>query len=133
MESNSWGFLLVLFFFHFPWKVASWATFIVAGGNPWPPPLNDSPTFWLEPPLVCHCKEYPGGAMEYYIIDSVHLGSKEIFRVRAGRWRVCILRCGSRGKDAGGVRTLPPHPEMMTCSFLIQLVFCKKNFVVYWC
>ena len=50
--------------------------------------------------------------MEYYIIDSVHLGSKEIFRARAGRWRVCVLRCGSRGKDAGGVRTLPPpHPR----------------------
>ena len=65
--------------------------------------------------------------MEYYIIDSVHLGSKEIFRVRAGRWRVCILRCGSRGKDAGGFAPSPPHPEMMTCSFLIQLVFCKKK------
>ena len=49
--------------------------------------------------------------MEYCIIDSVHLGSKEIFRVRAGRWRVCILRCGSRGKDAGGVRALPPPPR----------------------
>ena len=23
-------------------------------------------------------------------------------------------------------------PEM-TCGFLIQLVFCKKNYVVYWC
>ena len=65
--------------------------------------------------------------MEYYIIDSVHLASKEIFRVRAGRWRVCVLRCGSRGKDAGGVCTLPPTPKMMTCSFLIQLVFCKKK------
>ena len=50
--------------------------------------------------------------MEYYIIDSVHLGSKEIFRVIAARWRVCVFRCGSRGKDAGGgLRTLPPHPR----------------------
>ena len=46
----------------------------------------------------------------------------------------CFLlsrRCrgGSRGR-VQEVRT--PSPEM-TCGFLIQLVFCKKNYVVYWC
>ena len=43
-----------------------------------------------------------------------------------------LLRGGSRGR-VQGVRTHPP-PEM-TCSFVIQLVFCKKihiNYVVYW-
>ena len=32
-----------------------------------------------------------------------------------------------------GVHPPPPTPDM-ACSFLIQLVFCKKkNYVVYWC
>ena len=35
-----------------------------------------------------------------------------------------MIRGGSRGR-VQGVRT-PPPPEM-TCSFLIQLVFCKKT------
>ena len=35
-----------------------------------------------------------------------------------------------QGEGAGGAT--PPPPEM-TCGFLIQLVFCKKNYVVYWC
>ena len=26
-----------------------------------------------------------------------------------------------------------PPPTEMTCGFLIQRVFCKKNYVVYWC
>ena len=45
---------------------------------------------------------------------------------------VLISRGGSRGK-VRGVR--PPHPPSleMTCAFLMQLVFCKKNYVVYWC
>ena len=35
----------------------------------------------------------------------------------------------------GGSRCEPPPPPPdMACSFLIQLVFCKKkNYVVYWC
>ena len=34
----------------------------------------------------------------------------------------------------GGCRgNAPPPPPEMTCGFLIQLVFCKKNPVVYWC
>ena len=35
----------------------------------------------------------------------------------------------------GGCRGCAPPPPIfdITCSFLIQLVFCKKNFVVYWC
>ena len=49
---------------------------------------------------------------------------------------LCALLCvfvfahmgGSRGR-VQGVRT--PHPPEMTCGFLIQLVFCKKNYVVY--
>ena len=65
--------------------------------------------------------------MEYYIIDSVHVGSKEIFRVRAGKWRVCVLTGGSRGKVQGVRTPPPPNPKMMTCSFLIQLVFCQKR------
>ena len=48
------------------------------------------------------------GRMEYYIIDSVHVGSKEIFRVRAGRLRVWVIRGGSRGKVQGGLH--PPNP-----------------------
>ena len=40
------------------------------------------------------------------------------------------------GADLGGgcrgCAPPPPTPEM-TCGFLIQLVFCKKNYVVYWC
>ena len=45
------------------------------------------------------------------------------------------LRGGSRGR-VQGLRTPPPPspPAEMTCSFLIQLVFCqKKNYLVYWC
>ena len=47
-------------------------------------------------------------------------------------------RGGSRGRvqgvrgGGGGGRPPPPPPEM-TCGFLIQLVFCKKNYVVCWC
>ena len=33
----------------------------------------------------------------------------------------------------GGCRGCAPPPPEMTCGFLIQLVFCKKNYVVYWC
>ena len=40
-----------------------------------------------------------------------------------------VTRGGSRGRVQG---CAPPPPEM-TCGFLIQLVFCKKNYVVYWC
>ena len=32
----------------------------------------------------------------------------------------------------GGCRGCAPPPPEMTCGFLIQLVFCKKNYVVYW-
>ena len=39
------------------------------------------------------------------------------------------LRGGSRGR-VQGVST--PPPPGMTCGFLTQVVFCKKN-VVYWC
>ena len=36
------------------------------------------------------------------------------------------------GEGAGGAH--PPPPPEMTCSFLIQLVFCKKkNYEGYWC
>ena len=36
--------------------------------------------------------------------------------------------------EGAGVRIPPPPPLEMTCGFLIQLVFCKKeNYVVYWC
>ena len=44
------------------------------------------------------------------------------------------FRGGSRGR-VQGVRTPTPPPPLpeMTCGFLIQLVFCKKNYVVYWC
>ena len=38
-ESNGQGFLLVLFFFYFPIKVAR--------ENPRPPALNDNPANWL--------------------------------------------------------------------------------------
>ena len=41
------------------------------------------------------------------------------------------IRGGSRGRVQ---RLRTPTPPEMTCSFLIQLVFCKKkNYVVYWC
>ena len=33
----------------------------------------------------------------------------------------------------GGCRGNAPPPPEMTCGFLIQLVFCKKKPVVYWC
>ena len=49
--------------------------------------------------------------MEYYIIDSVHVGSKEIFRVRAGRLRVWVIRGGSRGKVQGGLHPPPTPPR----------------------
>ena len=40
---------------------------------------------------------------------------------------VLQLLTGSPGADlGGGCRGFPPPPEM-TCGFLIQLVFCKKN------
>ena len=42
-KSNSYGFLLVLFIFYFLLKVAGDHVHVVAGGNPRPPPLNDSP------------------------------------------------------------------------------------------
>ena len=35
------------------------------------------------------------------------------------------------GEGAGGAH--PPPLLEMTRGFLIQLVFCKKNYVVYWC
>ena len=35
-----------------------------------------------------------------------------------------LVKGGSRGGGAGGAH--PPHPEM-TCGFIIQLVFCKKE------
>ena len=41
-ESNSYGFLLVLFFFYFPLKVAR-GQVLTSGEKPRPPPLNDSP------------------------------------------------------------------------------------------
>ena len=39
------------------------------------------------------------------------------------------------GADLGGgcEGCAPPPPPEMTCGFLIQLVFCKKNYVAYWC
>ena len=39
------------------------------------------------------------------------------------------------GADLGGVcrGCTPPPPPEVTCSFLIQLVFSKKDYVVYWC
>ena len=48
-------------------------------------------------------------------------------RFKSGR---CRDRGGSRGR-VQGVHT--PLPTEMTCGFLIQLVFCQKNYVVYWC
>ena len=42
----------------------------------------------------------------------------------------CRDRGGSRER-VQGVHTSPPTE--MTCGFLIQLVFCQKNYVVYWC
>ena len=40
---------------------------------------------------------------------------------------------GQAGADLrGGCRGCAPPPPEMTCGFLIQLVFCKKNYVVYW-
>ena len=40
----------------------------------------------------------------------------------------------NRGGSRGGCRRCaPPPPLQMTCGFLIQPVFCKKNYVVYWC
>ena len=52
----------------------------------------------------------------------------------SSRWLLVLFRGGSRGR-VQGVRTPPPPPPEMTCGFLIQLVFCKKNnsYVVYWC
>ena len=54
-------------------------------------------------------------------------------------YQSCFLPCtprlrrgGSRVRVRGGGRTPPLLPEM-TCGFLIQLVFYKKNYVVYWC
>ena len=41
------------------------------------------------------------------------------------------LRGGSRGRVQGVSGGGPPPPGM-TCGFLTQVVFCKKN-VVYWC
>ena len=42
-------------------------------------------------------------------------------------------RCFISGADLGeGCRGCAPSPEI-TCGFLIQLVFCKKKTVVYWC
>ena len=50
-------------------------------------------------------------------------------RLTAVKYLIC--RGGSRGR-VQGVRT-PSPPLEMTCGFLIQLVFCKKSYVVYWC
>ena len=38
-----------------------------------------------------------------------------------------------RGGSRGRVQEVRIPPPKMTCGFLIQLVFCKKNYVVYWC
>ena len=43
-----WSFLLFYFSCIFIWKYPG-ATFTVAGGNPLPPPLKDSPVLWLSP------------------------------------------------------------------------------------
>ena len=58
---------------------------------------------------------------------------KIYYSVKPVKYNVeCHVRGGSRGR-VQGVSPPPPPPEM-TCSFLIQLVFCKKkNYVVYWC
>ena len=55
----------------------------------------------------------------------------------------CVLWCfpkvrthAESGADLGGGcrGCAPPLPTYeMTCGFLIQLAFCKKNYVVYWC
>ena len=37
------------------------------------------------------------------------------------------------GGGCRGCAPPPPPPPEMTCGFLIQLVFCKKKTVVYWC
>ena len=37
------------------------------------------------------------------------------------------------GRGRRGAHSPPPPPLEMTCSFLIQLVFCKKKNVVYCC
>ena len=42
------------------------------------------------------------------------------------------VQMGPRGRSRGRVQGVPIPPEM-TCSFLIQRVFCKKKKVVYWC
>ena len=48
--------------------------------------------------------------------------------------RVKALRNTNTGADLGGrFRGYAPPPPEKTYGFLIQLVFCKKNYVVYWC
>ena len=48
---------------------------------------------------------------------------------------VKALRNTNTGADLGGRFRgyAPPPPPEKTYGFLIQLVFCKKNYVVYWC
>ena len=43
------------------------------------------------------------------------------------------ISLGLRGGSRGRVQVVRPLPPEMTCGFLIQLVFCKKNYVVNWC
>ena len=44
-----------------------------------------------------------------------------------------LVKLGEPGADlGGGCRGCAPPPEM-TFGFLIQLVFCEKKTVVYWC
>ena len=45
-------------------------------------------------------------------------------------WHKCYCNC--RGGSMGRVQGVRAPPKM-TCGFLIQLVFYKKNYVVYWC
>ena len=55
-KSNSQGFCLVLFFVYSPTEVGV-GHVMMAGGNPWPPALNDSPVNLAAPPLTAHIEK----------------------------------------------------------------------------
>ena len=47
---------------------------------------------------------------------------------------VAVVETGvDLGRGCRGCTPPPPPPTEMTCGFRIQLVFCQKNYVVYWC
>ena len=49
------------------------------------------------------------------------------------RDEIDVRRYATGADPGGGCRGCAPPPPDMTCGFLIQLVFCKKNYEVYWC